>query len=279
MIKLERSRIASAFPGDFTGARLTTKHEDLIDRYYTGMESKTAVVFSSAKWKSAKPKLRKDSADKCAYCEASTAIVAHGDVDHFRPKSLYWWLAYNFDNFVYACQICNQSFKGDRFPVGKPRLKGPSMPAVRPKALALTKLAKKLAVDPSASKETQVRTHWSRESPQLLHPYLDDPEKYFAYRVDDANENVWIVPSKTKDAKTFVKACVEVFGLNREELLKLRYQHYKSLAVLHELHQMGVSKTVQKKIKGEFSRNMKSNVPFAGMSRFFIRSAWKLKGV
>ena len=68
-------------------------------------------------WKAAKPQLKLETGGKCAYCESPTDTVAHGDVEHFRPKSKYWWLAYCYDNYVYACQICNQVHKGDKFPI------------------------------------------------------------------------------------------------------------------------------------------------------------------
>src|ERR1035441_7770925 len=40
-------------------------------------------------WKAGKATLIADSHGKCAYCEAPTTVVAHGDVEHFRPKSVY----------------------------------------------------------------------------------------------------------------------------------------------------------------------------------------------
>jgi hypothetical protein len=65
---------------------------------------------------------------KCAYCEAPVDHIAHGDVEHFRPKAGYdyghgfnsggyFWQAYAWENLFYACQICNQVFKGNQFPV------------------------------------------------------------------------------------------------------------------------------------------------------------------
>lgn len=276
MIKLSRSRHAASFPSDFIGAKLVSKHEDLVERYYAGASAGAPIEFSSSKWRSAKTALRADSSDKCAYCEAPTAVVAHGDVDHFRPKALYWWLAYNFDNFVYACQICNQSYKNDQFPVGKARLKKPKMPAALPRGNALARLAAGLSADPSQNTELKVRKLWAVEGPRLLHPYLDDPERYIAYRVDSTNKDVWIVASKAKGAKNIVQACIDVFGLNREELLRLRYSHYETLAVLYKSYRMNLPKRVKAMIEDEFTRIMGASIPFAGMNRFFVRREWKV---
>lgn len=65
---------------------------------------------------------------KCAYCEAKVRSIAHGDVEHFRPKAGYeqghvfnrggyFWQAYEWENLFYSCQVCNQVYKGNLFPV------------------------------------------------------------------------------------------------------------------------------------------------------------------
>lgn len=51
---------------------------------------------------------------KCAYCERH--LGEDGDVDHFRPKSLYPWLAFEWVNLFYVCSQCNRS-KSNNFPV------------------------------------------------------------------------------------------------------------------------------------------------------------------
>ena len=112
MTKLERVRTAAAIPPAFRGAGRIARSLELIEGRIAG-----ALEFKPTVWKAAKPQLKLDTGGKCAYCESPTDTVAHGDVEHFRPKSKYWWLAYCYDNYVYACQICNQVHKGDEFPV------------------------------------------------------------------------------------------------------------------------------------------------------------------
>lgn len=53
----------------------------------------------------------------CAYCQCGLLREDRGDVEHFRPKSRYSWLAYNFDNFLLACRVCNIERKGNEFPL------------------------------------------------------------------------------------------------------------------------------------------------------------------
>lgn len=53
----------------------------------------------------------------CAYCQEDLPRGDRGDVEHFRPKNLYWWLAYEFDNYLLSCTVCNSSFKSKKFPI------------------------------------------------------------------------------------------------------------------------------------------------------------------
>jgi uncharacterized protein (TIGR02646 family) len=49
---------------------------------------------------------------KCAYCESKIRHIAHGDIEHVRPKSKAPELAYEWDNLTLACDVCNEN-KGD----------------------------------------------------------------------------------------------------------------------------------------------------------------------
>ena len=54
---------------------------------------------------------------KCCYCE--TALDANSEVEHWRPKSHYYWLAYSWDNLFLSCGFCNKK-KGNAFPLDDP---------------------------------------------------------------------------------------------------------------------------------------------------------------
>jgi hypothetical protein len=53
----------------------------------------------------------------CAFCVSELPRGDRGDVEHFRPKSLYFWLAYAFDNYLLSCSRCNRIFKREHFPL------------------------------------------------------------------------------------------------------------------------------------------------------------------
>ncbi len=51
--------------------------------------------------------------NKCCYCEQSIGDN-YQQVEHFRPKAVYYWLAHSWDNLFLCCDRCN-GFKSDTF--------------------------------------------------------------------------------------------------------------------------------------------------------------------
>ncbi|WP_348800173.1 retron system putative HNH endonuclease [Flavobacterium adhaerens] len=55
---------------------------------------------------------------KCAFCESHITHVDYGQIEHFKPKSKYPNLCFEWNNFLLSCSICNgKSNKGDKFPL------------------------------------------------------------------------------------------------------------------------------------------------------------------
>ncbi len=54
---------------------------------------------------------------KCAYCESKISHIDYGHIEHFRPKSRYPELTFEWTNLLLSCPICNgPEYKGNRFP-------------------------------------------------------------------------------------------------------------------------------------------------------------------
>jgi hypothetical protein len=118
-------------------------------RQKKGAGKKKNNLFPS-KWSSFKDIFSKAQFGKCAYCEVSVIGTQHGDVDHYYPKGEvhaleddrstwgrekpyvsivegrtpkvvsttgYWWLAYDWSNYLLSCMVCNEYWKGAIFPV------------------------------------------------------------------------------------------------------------------------------------------------------------------
>ncbi len=60
----------------------------------------------SSVWRELKDPLADLSYDKCWYCEIRQERSDNA-VDHFRPKSIYPWLAFQKSNLRYSCTYCN----------------------------------------------------------------------------------------------------------------------------------------------------------------------------
>lgn len=150
-----------------------------------------------------KAQLRADQHDKCCYCESLFTNTSYGDVEHFRPKAGYqqvwegplhkpgyYWLAYEWSNLFFSCQICNQECKGNYFPLA----------------------------NHTAARAKTHHNDIGQEQPLLLNPALDTPSNHLSF-VGDA--------IKAIDARG--AASIQGFGLDRPELIKSRADHFKGL--------------------------------------------------
>ena len=55
--------------------------------------------------------------DKCAYCESVINVVTSGHIEHFRPKSRFTFLTFEWNNLLLSCPKCNdKAYKGVKFP-------------------------------------------------------------------------------------------------------------------------------------------------------------------
>jgi hypothetical protein len=273
MIPLTRERSAKAVSPKFRAPKKKAKDKELLlaQRDFLSGASKE-MLFQSAFWKAAKTQLKKESGGKCAYCEATTEIVAHGDVEHYRPKSVYWWLAYTYDNYLYACQICNQVYKSDNFPIAGTILFKSPVITVSTTDAEIDHLAGHISPDPLAvdadyTLSTYLDEH-RKEMAFLLNPYFDDPGEYFAYEADDLTKEVKVVPAKPEYAK-HVKAAEDYYGLNRIELRNFRYKTYKAYQLFKRLFATLSDETLQAEVLQQLEEMRANNYLFAGMNRYF----------
>ncbi|AEE49400.1 hypothetical protein [Haliscomenobacter hydrossis] len=134
---------------------------------------------------------------KCCFCESFVRHIAHGDVEHFRPKggyqidpdaSLitpgYYWLAYDFENLYFSCQICNQKYKRNFFP---------------------------LTDDSKRIKSHHHFTNLHLEEPLIIDPANDNPEDHIYFDQE--------IP-KAKDKKG--ELTILRLGLDRDDLNEYR---------------------------------------------------------
>lgn len=106
MIRIQRSPEPSA---------LSTVRAAKLAQARQALRGGQTVSFSE--YGAVKPDLAKMQHNKCCYCEKHEEQAKYRDVDHFRPKAPYWWLAWTWENLLFACMDCNREYKRDRFPL------------------------------------------------------------------------------------------------------------------------------------------------------------------
>lgn len=272
MVKLERIRTTAAIKSSYHGDRKKVKDKELMVAYRLFLADNTQpIVFNSAYWKNSKDQLKIESSGKCAYCEADTQVVAHGDVEHYRPKSIYWWLAYTYDNYLFACQICNQTYKNDNFPIAGTVFSAP-MINFGTTDDDINLLRGNISPDPidfqtGYQLTTYLASH-NIEQALLLNPYFDDPTRFIAYHYSDEKMEVSIIPIDNH-AEPYIKAMEDYYGINRIELKNLRYRVFKMFRVLKKSYFSVNDPILKADIEDQLNDMLSLQYTFAGMNRFF----------
>lgn len=148
---------------------------------------------------------------RCCYCERLRDTMRESDIEHFRPKSSvdeknpkkpgYWWLAYEWNNLLFACRACNQEYKKIQFPIRGIRAAGPD-------------------------------DDLSTEDALIIDPCSEDPETFIDY---DFTSSVVVTPNGKAPDREKGNKTIEVCKLDREDLgLQRRAVVKSSLKPIHE---------------------------------------------
>lgn len=136
--------------------------------------------------------------EKCVFCETNFTHDSPGDIEHFRPKSLYYWLAYDWKNLFLSCEICNRTYKRNKFPL----------------------------LNPADQNHSH---HDSRtENPFFVHPADEKPEEFISFR----GEIIYAVNADVRGKET-----IKGMGLDRVKLENDRRNHLKTLKYIFDLAQ------------------------------------------
>lgn len=160
--------------------------------------------------KSVKTALIKAQHGKCFLCESRISHISYGDVEHFRPKGGwrqtsedkintpgYYWLAYSWENLFLSCQICNQQFKKNLFPL-----------------------------EDKAERAVSHESDLSKEKPLFINPTTEDPEDYISFR----GTIPYAIDGNLKGNST-----IENAGLSRDHLNENRLELYLPVKELYQI--------------------------------------------
>ena len=186
------------------------------------------------KAKDVRLQLEADQYYKCAFCECYLPLRYH-DVEHFRPKSLYYWLGHAWENLLYSCERCNRLFKKTHFPLaaGSVQAKSPADDITLERPL----LINPAEVDPSlhikfeehiakgltpVGKKTIEVFHLNdeQECPELI----DNRKQLFAlYKIEKdkikLNEQILQIPNMPQ---TVIDIANEVINLSNKSINELK---------------------------------------------------------
>ena len=189
---------------------------------------------------------------KCCYCERKRDMKRESDIEHYRPKAAvtehpehpgYWWLAYEWRNYLFSCKRCNQSHKKNHFPllVGSSRAGSPE--------------------DDLAD-----------EHPLIINPIDDDPEIYLTYHWRDGG-GVYVTMTGTDSQQRGMRT-IDILGLNEARLMEERATDLSLLAL--------VAKCMNEALEAEDGAEVENAAqhiydqtsakkPFAGFRREYFR--------
>lgn len=181
---------------------------------------------------------------KCAFCESQITHISYGDVEHFRPKAGYrqisqdelttpgyYWLAYEWDNLFLACQLCNQRFKRNLFPLVNP-------------------------VNRATSHKADLR----QEEPLFIDP-ADNPEEYISFR----REIVYAINDNPKGTAT-----IRGLGLDRPKLSEVRWDRYEALRLINVLANLDTPIPESLEARAYLDTAVQDASEFASMARAAI---------
>lgn len=200
---------------------------------------------------------------KCAYCETPVAAAYPGDVEHFRPKAYcrsmgpaknrddygglppdrrsngpaiegYWWLAYEWKNYLLSCNRCNATWKRNQFPI--------------------------------QGVKANYGDRLSTEKALVINPYKTDPERHFAF-----DPNTGQISGLTPHGKATIDVCgldrrsLEVQrAMKGAKLIKRHDEYVQALSQRNTLAQNNTLRALLDECRNE--------EPYAAVARYFVKT-------
>jgi len=189
--------------------------------------------------------------DKCCFCESKVSHIAYGDVEHFRPKGGYcqdagdeiekpgyYWLAYEWTNLFFCCQLCNQRFKKNLFPL----------------------------IDPNKRARSH-KDNPNQEEPVFVSPAEDNPEDFISFRAE--------IPFAINDNMRG-KATISALGLDRNVLNEVRGDYLEHLRMIYSIANANPPYPETKEAKALLKKAIQDSSLYAGMARAAIASEFQI---
>ncbi len=185
---------------------------------------------------------------KCAFCEY---LIEQSQVEHFRPKSKYHWLAFSWDNLLLACATCNQG-KGVHFDLNNS------------KVVFINNESNVRNINKSSAAYDAI------EQPLMVNPEVTDPEGLISFQ-----KNGVISSENERFAYTIKKCAIDRNHLNDQRRKLLEDFSRDIQSILIENDDVAEQRVAITTIVKKFVRDSKDvKLPFLAFRRFAISSQW-----
>ncbi len=178
---------------------------------------------------------------KCAFCEQKITECTDNNlgeysstIEHYRPKSKYYWLAYSWDNLLWCCHRCNQN-KSNNFEIlanevsyeegfkdnihsytqKYQELEEPKM--IHPE---IESILEKLSFDNGIIASKDERVKYTINNCELDRDSLNEKRQTI---IDDFRESIIDKKLKNESIKLLLKTLLNEFKNKNNEFLALRY--------------------------------------------------------
>lgn len=212
---------------EYTKTYFIKKNRHLLDLHQKNI-AKTSKDFKNV-WSELKVTIWKKQGKRCCLCEKDLTDMYAADVEHYRPKSEYWWLAYDYKNYYLACGECNRKYKGIKFPL----------------------------LDEAKRVDYISRKNMHEERPLLVNPFFDNPLDYFKLHFRSASNsrnNVMVLVPKGKKCNNYnyqkAKKSIEIYNLDLSDNDQFRLETLRKL--FNKLIKVAVYKYIFRKNKNDF---------------------------
>jgi uncharacterized protein (TIGR02646 family) len=195
-----------------------------------------------------KASLRAAQHDKCCFCESKVSHVAFGDVEHFRPKAGfrggpgealtapgYYWLAYEWTNLLYACEVCNRRHKGNLFPLA-----------------------------PNGVRARTPSDNLASEVPLFVDPTAQDPSLHIGFR----QEYAYAIKGSASG-----EATIAALELNRPELAERRWDLLRVLGRLRDLTRVCKDADLVREARALLKDRVDDCAEYSAAARAAVRAA------